>query len=109
MTWDEVQKNLIDLLSNPDAGLEKQNKFIQDLQKDYITRDSINETMKQKDQQIKDLQTTNATLAQKYISMLDASQAKKPEEEEKEEDNPMETPEDLDNFLATLTAENKEE
>lgn len=109
MTWDEVQKNLIDLLSNPDAGLEKQNKFIQDLQKDYITRDSINETMKQKDQQIKDLQTTNATLAQKYISMLDVSQAKKPEEEEEEEENPMETPEDLDNFLATLTAENKEE
>lgn len=109
MTWDEVQKNLIDLLTNPDAGLEKQNKFIQDLQKDYITRDSINETIKQKDQQIKDLQTTNANLAQKYMSMLDVSQAKKPEEEEKEEDNPMETPEDLDNFLATLTAENKEE
>lgn len=109
MTWEEVQKNLIDLLTNPDAGLEKQNKFIQDLQKDYITRDSINETIKQKDQQIKDLQTTNANLAQKYMSMLDVSQAKKPEEEEKEEDNPMETPEDLDNFLATLTAENKEE
>lgn len=109
MTWDEVQKNLIDLLSNPDAGLEKQNKFIQDLQKDYITRDSINETIKQKDQQIKDLQTTNANLAQKYVSMLDVSQAKKPDEEEKEEDNPMETPEDLDNFLATLTAESKEE
>lgn len=109
MTWDEVQKNLIDLLSNPDAGLEKQNKFIQNLQKDYITRDSINETIKQKDQQIKDLQTTNANLAQKYVSMLDVSQAKKPDEEEKEEDNPMETPEDLDNFLVTLTAESKEE
>lgn len=109
MTWDEVQKALIELLTNPDAGLEKQNKFIQDLQKDYITRDSINETIKQKDQQIKALQTTNANLAQKYMSMLDVSQAKKPEEEEKEEDNPMETPEDLDNFLATLTAENKEE
>lgn len=108
MKWEEVQKKLISLISDPNSGLEEQNAFIQSLQQDYITRDSISEEIKKKDEQIKALQTTNANLAQKYVSMLDVSQAPTPEEEEQEEENLMQTPDDLDAFLAGLNNEKED-
>lgn len=108
MTWDEVEHNLVELLSNPDAGLEKQNKFIQDLQKDYLTHDSLAAEIRKNEERIKALQTTNANLAQKLFTVLDVSKAKENTPEEEPEENPMETPDDLDRFLTTLATDKEE-
>lgn len=79
MTWDEVEKKVTDLISNPDTAAEKAVSFLDDLKTDYSSFNSMTEKSEQDEKRIRDLQDTNQKL------FLSVTGQPKEEEEEKEE------------------------
>lgn len=102
MTYEEVQRGLLDLFADPTkADPSKSNDFLTKLRDDYTDHDARSERIKSLEDENKRLKERNAYYAQLAVGRLDAKELTGKEvPEEEEEENEMQTPEDLDRFLA---------
>lgn len=110
MTYDEVTRGLLDLFSDPaKADPTKGNEFLDKLRGDYTDRDSLSDKIKTLEDENKRLKERNAYYAQLAVGRLDASKITGQEPEPEPEENPMQTPDDLDRFLADHKASTPEQ
>jgi hypothetical protein len=112
MTYDEVTQGLLNLFADPEkADPSKSNEFLDKLRGDYTDRDSMADKIKTLEDENKRLKDRNAYYAQLAIGRLDASQitGKDPEKGHEPEENPMQTPDDLDRFLTEHKASTLEQ
>lgn len=81
MTYDEFKTRFTTLIGNPDTAQAQSVGFLQDVEKDYTSLDSMTKKSEADDKRIRALQDTNQKL---FLSVTGASS-----QEEEKEDNPI--------------------
>lgn len=97
MKYEELKTKLTEILQEPDTALVKVGSLLDEIKADYETMLSLTEKVGKQDARIRDLQDTNMKL---FLSQTGQA----PEQAEEEDD--VEGPEAITNFINAL---NKEE
>lgn len=103
MTFDEVQKSLVELLKNPDTAQAGANDFLDQLKPDYESLESATVKLTEQDKKIRDLQDTNTKLLLKLNMADDTSGVDDTDEVI------IQTADDADAFLEALGNHEKED
>lgn len=98
MTYEELKTKLTTILQEPDTALVKVGSLLDEIKTDYDTMLSLTDKVNKQDTRIRDLQDTNMKL---FLSQTGQA----PDHAEEEEDD-VEGPEAITNFINSL---NKEE